>query len=134
MSHPCLNCGACCASFRVSFYWAETDAHPGGSVPVALTVPVTPHRVAMLGTQAQPVRCVALQGSVGRDAACGIYARRSSTCREFSFGDERCHDARRRHGLAGLTAQELAWTDEEDNGNRPEKPPAAAATDHRGGA
>lgn len=111
MSHPCLSCGACCASFRVSFYWAETDAHPGGSVPETLTVPVTPHRVAMRGTELQPVRCIALQGSVGEDASCGIYAQRSTTCREFSFGDERCHDARNRHGLAALTPAELAWAD-----------------------
>jgi Fe-S-cluster containining protein len=24
--NPCLSCGACCASFRVSFYWRETVA------------------------------------------------------------------------------------------------------------
>ena len=134
MSHPCLSCGACCASFRVTFYWAETDAHPGGSVPVALTVPVTPHRVAMRGTEVQPVRCVALQGRVGRDAACGIYAQRSSTCRDFSFGDERCHDARRRHGLAALTARDLAWAKEADNAGRQEARPEHAATGHGGGA
>ncbi len=22
--NPCINCGACCAYFRVSFYWAES--------------------------------------------------------------------------------------------------------------
>ncbi|WP_374212354.1 YkgJ family cysteine cluster protein [Thiothrix subterranea] len=26
--NPCMTCGACCASFRVSFYWGETDAAP----------------------------------------------------------------------------------------------------------
>ncbi|THB82127.1 YkgJ family cysteine cluster protein, partial [Pantoea allii] len=23
ISNPCVSCGACCAHFRVSFYWAE---------------------------------------------------------------------------------------------------------------
>ncbi|MLR39642.1 YkgJ family cysteine cluster protein, partial [Salmonella enterica subsp. enterica] len=23
--NPCMTCGACCAYFRVSFYWAEGD-------------------------------------------------------------------------------------------------------------
>lgn len=38
-NHPCLRCGACCASFRVAFHWSETDAHPGGITPAALTEP-----------------------------------------------------------------------------------------------
>ena len=25
-ANPCLDCGACCASFRVSFYWSEAEA------------------------------------------------------------------------------------------------------------
>ena len=33
----CQPCGACCAHFRVSFYWAEADDAPGGFVPAALT-------------------------------------------------------------------------------------------------
>lgn len=61
----------------------------------------------MRGTESQPVRCVALQGSVGRQVSCGIYAQRSSTCREFTAGDERCADARRRHGLAPLSVAVL---------------------------
>ncbi|WP_035056792.1 YkgJ family cysteine cluster protein [Andreprevotia chitinilytica] len=104
MSEACLHCGACCASFRVSFYWAETDAAEGGAVPAELTVPVTPWRVAMRGTETAPVRCVALQGEVGQQVGCSIYAARSSTCREFTAGDERCADARARHGLPPLSA------------------------------
>jgi hypothetical protein len=30
--NPCVSCGACCAHFRVSFYWAEADDAPGGIV------------------------------------------------------------------------------------------------------
>jgi len=35
--NPCLSCGACCAAFRVSFYWREADGgESGGAVPPAL--------------------------------------------------------------------------------------------------
>lgn len=39
--NPCMTCGACCAYFRVSFYWAEAS-DGGGTVPVDLTEPLTP--------------------------------------------------------------------------------------------
>lgn len=95
----CQRCGACCAQFRVSFYWAEADDAPGGTVPVALTRPVgTLHR-CMAGTEARPVRCVALHGEVGQAVACGIYEQRSSTCRSVQPGDEQCLKARAAHGL-----------------------------------
>ena len=95
----CQACGACCASFRVSFYWAEADDGPGGTVPVALTRPVSPHLRCMAGTETQPVRCVALSGEVGREVSCGIYAKRSSTCRGVQPGDEQCLKARERWQL-----------------------------------
>lgn len=95
----CQRCGACCAQFRVSFYWAEADDTPGGTVPVALTRPVgTLHR-CMAGTEARPVRCIALQGEVGHNVGCGIYEQRSSTCRSVQPGDEQCLKARAAHGL-----------------------------------
>ena len=74
MSPPCGSRGARCASFRVSFYWLESDACPGGAVAAAL------------------------QGMVGRHAAGGLCVLCPSTCRDFSLGDERCRKARRRHG------------------------------------
>lgn len=42
--NPCMTCGACCACFRVSFYWAEGD-DASGRVPASLTEPVTPFYV-----------------------------------------------------------------------------------------
>ena len=39
--NPCMTCGACCAYFRVSFYWAEAS-DGGGTVPVHLTEPLSP--------------------------------------------------------------------------------------------
>lgn len=95
----CQRCGACCAVFRVSFYWAEADDAPGGTVPVALTRPVGPLHRCMAGTEARPVRCVALQGEVGQAVGCGIYAQRSSTCRGVQPGDAQCLKARAAHGL-----------------------------------
>ena len=104
MSTHCQSCGACCASYRVSFYWAESDAHPDGSVPAELTTPISPYRIAMRGTESTPVRCVALTGRVGESVGCSIYAQRSSTCRDFTAGDDRCAEARQKHGLPPIPA------------------------------
>jgi len=103
MSQHCQSCGACCAAYRVSFYWAETDEHPAGQVPTHLTTPINPYRVAMRGTDSKPARCIALSGTVGASVSCGIYEQRSSTCREFIAGDERCAAARQRHDLPPLS-------------------------------
>lgn len=108
MSQACLACGACCAAFRVSFYWAETDAHPHGTVPQQLTTPVTPHFVAMRGTETHPVRCIALAGEIGQTVSCSVYPLRATTCRDFSAGDERCAAAREMHGLPPIPPQDCA--------------------------
>ncbi|CAM2141330.1 putative zinc- or iron-chelating domain-containing protein YkgJ [Pararobbsia alpina] len=108
MSHACQSCGACCASFRVSFYWGETDAHEGGTVPSELTLPVTPHHVAMRGTDVKPVHCIALEGTVGCSVSCSIYHARSSTCREFEEGTPECAKARAIHGLPPLETATVA--------------------------
>lgn len=109
MAHPCLNCGACCAAFRVAFHWSETDAHPQGCVPRAWTGVLDPHRVAMRGTDACEPHCAALVGTVGLDVQCRIYAQRPSPCRELGAAWEQgeaspqCDRARARYGLAPLT-------------------------------
>lgn len=79
----CQACGACCAHFRVSFYWGEADDAPGGIVPAHLTEAVSPHLRCMKGTASKPARCVALEGEVGKGVSCSIYPQRPSTCREF---------------------------------------------------
>ncbi len=95
----CQACGACCAYFRVSFYWAEADDAPGGTVPVALTEAVSPHLRCMQGTAVRPARCVALSGRVGEWTSCQIHPLRSSTCKAVMPGDEQCRKARAHHGL-----------------------------------
>lgn len=99
MSEECVKCGACCISFRVSFYWGETSAHAQGTVPAELTTAISPHHVCMKGTEQKPLRCIALEGEVGREVSCNIYELRSSTCREFEAGSEACHRARSLHGV-----------------------------------
>ncbi len=104
----CLACGACCAFFRVSFYWAETDAATPEGVPSELTEKMNDFRVAMLGSASSSPRCVALCGFIGRRAACSIYAKRSSVCRDFTPSWEngqinpRCDQARSAWGLTPL--------------------------------
>ncbi|WP_287925048.1 YkgJ family cysteine cluster protein [Diaphorobacter sp.] len=99
--HPCLTCGACCASFRVDFSVHETE-ELGGCVPDGLVVPVTDHTARMRGTDHAQPRCSALTGQVGLRAACGIYEWRPSPCREFEAGSAACNRARQRHHLPVL--------------------------------
>lgn len=106
MSHPCLSCGACCATFRVSFYWSETTDHPDGTVPTELTEPISPFHACMRGTSGRSPRCVALEGEIGHATSCGIYARRATTCRDFEAGSDACQHARARHGLPPLDWQQ----------------------------
>ncbi|MFZ6770495.1 YkgJ family cysteine cluster protein [Undibacterium sp. Di26W] len=96
---PCLTCGACCASFRVSFYWAEADSL---HIPIALTEAVNPVYSCMAGTNQARPRCQALSGDIGKSVACTIYAQRPSPCHEVQAGDEKCQKARARHGLPPL--------------------------------
>ena len=80
--NPCLTCGACCAAFRVSFYWAESDEAVADSIPEDMTCQVAPLLCAMQGTDQPHPWCIALQGNPGVRAWCAIYARRPSVCRE----------------------------------------------------
>ncbi len=100
--HPCLTCGACCASFRVDFSAHELDER-GGRVPAGLSVEVTGDTCRLRGTDHSPPRCAALTGQVGEKAACGIYEWRPSPCREFQAGSQACATARARHGMPPLS-------------------------------
>ena len=112
---PCLSCGACCAHFRVSFFWGEC-ASAGGCVPDDVVVQISPSRVAMIGTDARPVRCISLTGKVGEGVSCNMYTQRSSTCREFEASWENgehnphCDQARAAYGLLPLQPFEMDST------------------------
>ena len=100
-AHPCLSCGACCASFRVDFAVYEMQAM-GGTVPDGLALDVNGSTCRMRGTEQVPIRCAALTGQVGQQVACSIYELRPAPCREFSAGAARSGAADttgRRHGF-----------------------------------
>jgi Fe-S-cluster containining protein len=98
----CQPCGACCAHFRVSFYWAEADDTPGGFVPAQLTEQLTPHLRCMQGTSQKAPRCTTLDGEVGQWVACRIYEHRPTPCREVMPGNAQCLKARAAHGMGPL--------------------------------
>ncbi len=124
-ANPCLACGACCAFFRVSFHWAESTAGKPQGVPEEMTSPVTPHRLAMLGTLSKPARCVALKGVLGEAVFCSIHPARSSPCRDFTASWENgvhnadCDRARAAHGLPPL---EPGWWNPDTGDDHPDKP------------
>src|SRR5690606_31509102 len=105
---PCLDCGACCATFRASCYSGEADSAPRGTVPDRLMEQGTPHPSCMRGTNPPQPRSVARMGEVDSSVRCTIYEQRSSTCREFPFHGENgqdspeCQRARALHGLPPL--------------------------------
>lgn len=117
ISNPCLTCGACCAHYRVSFYWGEADPGQGGVVPIEWTEDVTAFRRCMRGTNYPPVRCLALNGNIGQAVSCVLYEQRPSPCREFGItflpgeqrfdvGDlDRCNEARAAWGLPLLSME-----------------------------
>jgi Fe-S-cluster containining protein len=105
----CLSCGACCAAFRVDFHRADLASPSFAGVPLELTVPLTATLMRMRGTDDASPRCVALDGEIGRQVRCTIYACRPGPCRDFApyaplgLGDDACDRARRRHGLPPLS-------------------------------
>lgn len=93
----CVTCGACCAYFRVSFYWAE-----GESMPADVLEELTPVYSCMKGTNQKNPRCVMLSGEIGQQVSCIMYEQRSSSCKEVMPADEQCNKARTAHGLIPL--------------------------------
>lgn len=113
-ANPCLKCGACCAHYRVSFYWGEADPEQPCSIPLELTEQLSGFRNCMKGTNQVKPHCIALQGEIGRQVSCMIYDQRPTVCREFGIRHEhgsvvsvaedlqRCNQARQAHGLPAL--------------------------------
>jgi Fe-S-cluster containining protein len=114
MRNPCVGCGACCAAFRVQFYWREASpADHKPSVPAEFVQELTATHNCMLGTaDKHRPKCAALKGRIGHSAQCSIYAERPTPCREFkaSFSDgvhqPRCDQARLKHGLPALRRED----------------------------
>lgn len=100
----CTRCGACCAHFRVSFYWAEGEAFAE-----SLQEKISPTFSCMQGTNQAEPRCVALTGTIGECVSCSIYPARSSTCKSVEPGDAHCDKARAAYGL--IAVREIAIPD-----------------------
>jgi uncharacterized protein len=107
-NNPCRSCGACCAHYRVSFYWAEADDFTCGGVPAELTERLNDVLLVMKGTNQSKPHCLALIGELGRRVKCAIYLKRPQVCRNlhssWSVGraDEKCDKARMSIGLPPL--------------------------------
>lgn len=120
-NNPCVTCGACCAFYRASFYWAETDIG-GGTVPSVMTEKLNDFRAVMVGSQPPKPRCIALQGTIGQSVGCSIYELRASVCRDFKVSWEdgvhnpRCDAARQAWGL-----EPLPKPDRQSDDNNPDK-------------
>ena len=108
MTHPCLDCGACCAAFRVAFYWAEAQPENPNGVPAELALVTRPNILAMRGTEGPDIRCIALQGNIGEQVHCNIYSQRPSPCRDLKASYEngehspQCDRARHKYALLPL--------------------------------
>ncbi|MFO7685930.1 MAG: YkgJ family cysteine cluster protein [Desulfobacterales bacterium] len=108
---PCIECGACCAFYRVSFYWGESDLCAPNGVPSELLEKLNDFRFCMQGTQGSSPRCIALMGIIGKKVHCSIYERRASVCRQFDPSwqqgtpNEECDKARALWGLPPLTPE-----------------------------
>lgn len=117
--NPCIQCGACCAFFRVSFFWEEANPENSASVPYELTESIDGLFQCMKGTNQPSPRCIELQGQIGEKVSCAIYERRSSVCREFGLHEStqgitvngldlvRCNEARKAWNLPPLSRAEL---------------------------
>lgn len=105
----CVTCGACCAYFRVSFYWAE-----GEQMPQDMIEPLTAVYSCMQGTNQKNPRCVALDGELGKAVSCSIYEARSSSCKEVMPADTQCNKARAAHGFIPLIEISEPATNDED--------------------
>ena len=95
----CQRCGACCAHYRVSFYWAEAWSR---GLPDSIVEKVNAQMACMAGTNRVDPRCIALHGTVGEQVRCSVYDLRPEPCREVLPGDEKCAVARAHKGLPPL--------------------------------
>jgi Fe-S-cluster containining protein len=109
--NPCLECGACCAYYRVSFYWTESNLVQLEGIPIEMTDKFNYFRLMMKGSSGSKPRCIALKGFIGKKVHCSIYAKRASVCRDFSASwengihNERCDKARVAWGLLPLSPE-----------------------------
>ncbi|MCX8065984.1 MAG: YkgJ family cysteine cluster protein [Candidatus Hydrogenedentes bacterium] len=107
--NPCITCGACCAYYKVTFYWGEINEELPGGVPSSLCEKYNDYKVVMKGTNSSNPRCIALLGTIGKRVFCRIHHCKPSICKEiepsFKNGEReiKCDKARLAYGLPPLT-------------------------------
>ncbi|WYX19916.1 YkgJ family cysteine cluster protein [Achromobacter xylosoxidans] len=135
-ANPCLDCGACCSHFRVSFYIGELAGENGGQVPLDLVTQMSPLRACMKGTEMGGGRCISLRGELGRPGIhCAIYENRPTPCREFDIWqpdgspNPDCQRLRLALGLPAVPPRPDAENDPQgpSHPNQPDQPAAAQA-------
>ena len=109
-SHPCLSCGACCATLRVSFYWREANPEDQSKPVPEEYVEFGDYKYSVMkGTNQKNPRCLALEGELGKKTSCKIYENRPSPCRDFIASyqngqhEPKCDEVRLKIGLRPLT-------------------------------
>ena len=108
----CLSCGACCAYFRVSFYWAE------GFPCLSTILNLSPRSIHAWREPIKNPRCIALEGSIGEQVSCGMYELRSSSCKEVQIADAQCNKARMAHNMIPFIQIEPDEAENDDNFER----------------
>ncbi len=109
--NPCLDCGVCCAHFRISFYCGELSGENNGFVPEELTTALTTTMACMKGTECGNKPCIALGGKIGEKIWCKIYENRPTPCREYPVWLEDgtpnpdCQRLRKKFGLPLLNSK-----------------------------
>lgn len=99
-SLPCQSCGACC---HYSAEWPRFSTEDDAALAL---IPEALVDDGLGRMRCENDRCCALQGQVGVDTSCAIYAIRPDVCRACLPGDDACNIARLHHGLPPLPASE----------------------------
>lgn len=87
-------------------------ASDGESPLLPLTEKLNDFLVCMKGTHQKQPRCIALEGTVGQQVFCRVYAHRASTCREVDpdgHPDSQCSRARRYWQLPPLYSNPVSF-------------------------
>lgn len=109
--NPCITCGACCAYYKVTFYWGEMSEEIPNGVPSSLCERYNDYKAVMKGTNNAEPRCVALVGTIGKRVFCRIHHCKPSVCKEiepsFKNGERetKCDKARLAYGLPLITPE-----------------------------
>jgi len=93
---PCRSCGACCGySSTWPRFTLESDAE-------IARIPATLVAADGSGMRCAGERCRALDGTIGSETTCTIYAVRPIVCRDCLPGDDACTIAREARGLPAI--------------------------------